>query len=268
VKSAAEDWLDPAAGAGWPAGVGACMTTRSGGSSGGAFAFMDLGGSRDAQGRVEAPVRRNREHLRHALDLDEICFVEQVHGRDVHRLEPGAKMPCVPPRADAVVVTRPDVAAAVLVADCLPVLMVHEGGRVVAAAHAGWRGLASGVLEATLTAMQVPPGEVFVWLGPAIGPEAFEVGPEVRAAFLDVAGPGEEGRRIAAAFGPGRDDRWHADLWALARARLGAAGVKRVDGGGIDVHADARRFYSYRRDAGVTGRQAALVWFSPRCSRS
>jgi hypothetical protein len=161
------------------------------------------------------------------------------------------------PEADAVVVRCAGVAACVLAADCLPVLLADRAGTVVAAAHAGWRGLAAGVLERTLEAMAVPATELSAWLGPCIGTEAFEVGPEVRAAFR-AADP-----QASSAFRPGRPGHWHADLAGLARQRLARAGVRQIGGGGIDVHADAARFYSHRRDAGRTGRQGALIWLSP-----
>jgi len=155
--------------------------------------------------------------------------------------------------ADAGVSFRPGTVCAVLTADCLPVLFCDVGGTVVAAAHAGWRGLAAGVLEAAVAAMRRPAGEILAWLGPAIGPAAFEVGDEVRAAFVarDAA--------AAAAFVPHGAGKWLCDLDALARQRLAALGLRRIDGGGLCTASDADRFYSYRRD-GATGRMASLVW--------
>lgn len=267
------DWLDPAAcGLPWPANVGACMTTRVGGLSDGAHASLDLGGEREEDGRPAPAVRHNRRLLRDALGLDAIRFLEQVHGTEVHVEADGAGpagVPVSPPTADACVMRAPGVAACVLVADCLPVLLADERGAVVAAAHAGWRGLASGVLERTVEAMGAAPAELLVWLGPAIGQQAFEVGPEVRAAFVDAAEGQAVRAAIEAAFRPGREDRWHADLEAIARARLGAVGVdaSRIGGGGQDVWGAPSRFFSYRRDRGRTGRQAALIWISRRRSR-
>ncbi|MGA7802394.1 MAG: peptidoglycan editing factor PgeF, partial [Gammaproteobacteria bacterium] len=145
---------------------------------------------------------------------------------------------------------------AVLTADCLPVLFCDRRGTRVAVAHAGWRSLAAGVIEATLRALGVAPGEMLVWLGPAIGPAAFEVGAEVRGAFVGADAGATE------AFHAGREGRWHADLYGLARRRLAAAGVVDVYGGGLCTCSDPRRFYSYRRD-GVTGRMASLVWLDP-----
>jgi hypothetical protein len=144
---------------------------------------------------------------------------------------------------------------AVLTADCLPVLFCDRAGRWVAAAHAGWRGLAAGILERTVARATAPPAELMAWLGPAIGPAAFEVGDEVRAAFVaDDAG-------AARCFTPSPAGRWLADLYALARRRLAAAGVSWIGGDGECTYSDPRRYYSYRRD-GVTGRMASLVWLA------
>ena len=140
-----------------------------------------------------------------------------------------------------------------MTADCLPVLFCDEAGTVVAAAHAGWRGLAGGVLEATVAAMGAAPERVLAWLGPAIGPTAFEVGDEVRAAFV-----GQDGDAVAA-FAPGAPGKWLADLYALARLRLGRIGVVRVYGGGECTFGQADRYFSYRREA-RTGRMASLIW--------
>ena len=144
-------------------------------------------------------------------------------------------------------------------ADCLPVLLCTDSGTVVAAAHAGWRGLAAGVVENTVAQMKAPPSEIIAWLGPAIGPSAYEVGSEVRDAFV------RQNREDAIAFTPSPPDRWYADLADLARARLRRCGVAAVYGGNLCTHSDSRRFYSFRRD-GSTGRCAALIWIetSPR----
>jgi YfiH family protein len=252
------DVLDPAAEGPWPEGVCGRATTRQGGVSTGPFASLNLATSGEAGDDDPATVAENRARLTRALGVDAVCWLRQVHGTAVHVVASPPEPDAPAPVADAAVTRLAGVAVAVLTADCLPVLLAAEDGSVVGAAHAGWRGLAAGVLEATVTAMAVPPGTLRAWLGPAIGPEAFEVGPEVRAAFL-AADPA-----AACAFRPGRGDRWHGDLWALARQRLAAAGVRAVAGGGICVHGAPERFYSFRRDGGRTGRQATLAWLSPR----
>ena len=180
-------------------------------------------------------------------------WLRQVHGTAVARL---AAEPRPEPEADASVTTDPDVICVVKSADCLPVLLCDDRGSVVGAAHAGWRGLAAGVLEATVAAMGVAPDSLMAWMGAAIGPASFEVGAEVRAAFLarDAAADAHFTPRPA----PGK---FLADLYGLARQRLGAAGVARVHGGGFDTLADPRRFFSYRRD-GRTGRMVALVYLN------
>jgi hypothetical protein len=190
-------------------------------------------------------------------------WLTQVHGTGVTRFSPslrgegrGEGQAEPQPEADASFTTEPGVVCAVKSADCLPVLLCDDAGTVVAAAHAGWRGLAAGVLEATVGALPVPPSSLMAWLGPAIGPRSFEVGPEVREAFVS-RHPGAAG-----AFVPGRaPGKFLADLYALGRLRLGAAGVSRVFGGGLDTFADPARFFSYRRE-GRTGRMAALAWIS------
>ncbi|EIL98661.1 hypothetical protein UUA_11026 [Rhodanobacter thiooxydans LCS2] len=147
----------------------------------------------------------------------------------------------------------PGTVLAILTADCLPVLFCAADGREIGAAHAGWRGLAAGVLEATLTQLETPPARLLAWLGPCIGAASYEVGEEVRAAFVanDAA--------AAACFAATRPGHWRCDLAALARQRLAAAGVARIHGGGFDTHADPR-FYSYRRDGARSGRFASLIW--------
>ena len=251
------DGIEPGRDMAWSDRVGALATTRRGGSSPPPREDLDLGGGRDNRGRLPADVVRNRRILCEWIGGIPICFLRQVHGTRVHRVERAADVQTpegTEPEADAIVVRCSGVAACVLAADCLPVLIADRAGTVVAAAHAGWRGLAAGVLEQTLDAMAVPATELSAWLGPCIGPEAFEVGPEVRAAFL-AADP-----EAVSAFRAGRPGRWHADLVLLARQRLTRAGVLEIGGGGTDVHADASRFYSHRRDAGRTGRQATLIW--------
>lgn len=252
------DALDPAAEARWPQGVRGRATTRLGGVSAGPFASLNLATSGEAGDDDPALVAENRARLARALGVDAVCWLRQVHGTAVHVVVSSPEPDAPAPVADAAVTRLANVAVAVLTADCLPVLLAAEDGSVVGAAHAGWRGLAAGVLEATVAAMGVPPGTLRAWLGPAIGPEAFEVGPEVRAAFL-AADPA-----AGTAFRPGRGDRWHGDLWSLARQRLAAAGVGQVSGGGVCVYGAPERFYSFRRDGRRTGRQGTLAWLSPR----
>jgi len=155
--------------------------------------------------------------------------------------------------ADASRTSRPNNALAILTADCLPVLFCNAAGSEAAAAHAGWRGLAAGVLEATVRAMRSRPEDLLAWMGPAAGPDHYEIGAEVRDVFVSID-PAD-----AAAFIPTRENHWNVDLYSLARRRLAAAGVTRVFGGGLCTIADAQRFYSHRRD-GRSGRMASLIW--------
>jgi YfiH family protein len=231
-----------------PARVRAACTTRIGGVSRGAFATLNMGRS---GGDEPAAVSENRGRVRQALGLPaEPCWIRQVHGVRVARMPQDAP----DPDADASYATAAGVVCAVQAADCMPVLFCDRQATVVAAAHAGWRGLAGGVLERTVAALPVPPGQLLAWLGPAIGPEAFEVGEEVRECFVAADGA------AAGAFRPGpAGGKHYADLFALARMRLAQAGVGQVYGGSLSTHADPARFYSYRRD-GVTGRMAALIW--------
>ena len=156
--------------------------------------------------------------------------------------------------ADAAWTARAGIVCAVLTADCLPIVVADRHGRGVGVAHAGWRGFAGGVIEALVTAIPIPPADLVAWLGPAIGPAAFEIGPEVRDALME-ADPG-----AASAFHPGTGDRWHADLYELARRRLHALGVQSVEGGGFCTYSDPERFFSHRRASGPTGRMATLAW--------
>lgn len=189
-------------------------------------------------------------HLATALALPaEPSWLEQAHGARVATPLPGQPGGT----ADAAVTRTRGTVLAVRTADCLPVLLCDRAGSTVAAVHAGWRGLAAGVLEAALAACSVPPRNLLAWFGPAIGRSAFEVGPEVRDALLH-ADP-----RASEAFVPGAGDRWHADLCMLARQRLYASGVSEVHGGGWCTVSDAARFHSYRRD-GATARMATLIW--------
>ncbi len=231
-----------------PERVRAVCTTRRGGISTGAYDSLNLA---DHVGDLPGAVAANRQRLvsDHRLPAMPL-WLDQVHGTGVCRAEAGTPPT---PRCDASVAVDPGVVCAVLTADCLPVLLCDRSGTCVAAAHAGWRGLAGGVLEATVRALPVSPLELIAWLGPAIGPAHFEVGNEVRAAFVG-ADPA-----AAAHFDRGARGRWLADLYGLARQRLAAVGVTAVSGGGYCTYTDARRFYSYRRD-GATGRMATLVW--------
>ena len=228
-----------------PAGVRAAVTTRAGGVSLPPYDSLNLGTNTDDSPEA---VAENRRLLRHALALPaEPAWLWQVHGVTVVRAERA------PAEADASWTDRPGVVCAVLTADCLPVLFCDRAGEAVAAAHAGWRGLANGVLEATVAAMGCPPAELMAWLGPAIGPDAFEVGDEVRARFL------AQDAACGDCFRPSPQGRWLADLYALARRRLRTLGLERVYGGGFCTFHDRERFFSYRRD-GRTGRMASLIW--------
>lgn len=228
-----------------PANVRAVQTTRRGGVSPAPWDSFNLGDHvGDDAGRVAA----NRAELRRHLPA-EPCWLQQVHG--VHTVD--AAQTANLPTADASFSHRAGTVCAVMTADCLPVLFCDRAGTVVAAAHAGWRGLQAGVLEATLAAMAVPAGEILAWLGPAIGPAAFEVGDEVRAAFV------AHDPLAAAAFQPHAAGKWLADIYLLARQRLQAAGVASISGGNFCTVNAPESFFSYRRD-GVTGRMASLIW--------
>ncbi len=242
-------WLRPE----WPAPprVRACTTTRLGGVSEGPYASLNLAGHVGDDG---THVLENRRRLNTALHLPgEPLWLQQVHG--VAAVDAGCGEPeC---EADASYTWHRDVVCAVLTADCLPVLLCDVDGGVVAAVHAGWRGLLDGVIENTVRAMDRPGSRVLAWLGPAIGPEVFEVGDEVRAAFVARA------PRAAAAFQPTSAGRWLADIYQLACQRLGEVGVDAVYGGHWCTVSDPARFYSYRRDR-VTGRMASLIWLDSR----
>ncbi len=240
------EWIEPD----WPAprGVRAYSTTRQGGLSCGPYASLNLG---DRVGDQPEAVRQNRARLRRCLELPgEPHWLRQVHGCTVAQI--GTDAPgCA---ADAVLAESVGQVCAVLTADCLPLLLTDAQGHQVAAVHGGWRGLANGVIEATLARFRAPPQELLCWLGPAIGPQAFEVGEAVRTAFLEAMGPPAE-----KAFQYRAPGRWLGDLYQLARLRLRAAGVQQIYGGGFCTFQDRRRFFSYRRD-GITGRMATLIW--------
>lgn len=235
----------------WPAptGVRALITTRAGGVSGGPYAALNLG---DHVGDDFAAVAQNRARL--ARHLPSAPFwLRQVHGTDVadpRRDRPGCE-------ADASCTRVPGCVLAVLTADCLPVLLADEAGGAIAIAHAGWRGLAAGVIERTVAALEVEPRRLLAYFGPAIGPTAFEVGDDVREAFLRA-----DANAAASAFVPTAPGKWRADLYALARLRLAKTGTTRVYGGDLCTFADPARFYSHRRDR-ITGRMAALIWLEP-----
>ncbi len=228
-----------------PPGVCAFVTTREGGAGSGAFASFNLS---YRVGDETATVDNNRRRLRTWLPA-EPRWLRQVHGS--HVVDAATVTGDV--KADASVTRQRGVVCAISVADCLPVLFCDRAGSVVAAAHAGWRGLAGGVLESTLAAMRCNPADVLAWLGPGIGPTAFEVGADVHAAFTG------QDPATADAFRPHAPGKWLCDLFALARLRLAQAGVTTVHGGGHCTYRDATRFFSYRRDR-TTGRMAAFVW--------
>jgi YfiH family protein len=238
------NWLTPD----WPApaSVKACVTTREGGVSEAPFDSLNLGDHVDD--RPEA-VAENRRRLTDHFSIQP-AWLQQVHGIAVAHADPG-----IVATADASWTTTPGIACTAMTADCLPALFCDRAGTRVAAAHAGWRGLAAGVLEATLDSLDVPAGEVLVWLGPAIGPKAFEVGPEVREVFINQL------PEAAQAFVPSDNaGKFMADIYLLARLRLAERGVTAVYGGGFCTVTDPR-FFSYRR-ASRTGRFASLVWLT------
>jgi YfiH family protein len=232
----------------WPAppGVRAVSTLRTGGVSRPPYESLNLALH---VGDEPDSVLENRQRLRAELGLEhEPAWLKQVHGIGVARAA-AASMPT----ADATIADAAGPACAILTADCLPVLFASTNGRRVAAAHAGWRGLSAGVLEATIDALATPPRELLAWLGPAIGPAHFEVGGEVRDAFLRLD------PASVAAFRANERRRWQADLYRLARQHLNRAGIDAVYGGGWCTFGDAARFFSYRRD-GECGRMATLIW--------
>jgi len=264
VAASRLEWLTPD----WPAPatVRALSTLRTGGLSKPPYASLNLGSH---VGDDATAVAGNRRALRDAARLPaEPAWLEQVHGTHVMDLDSqipadstGAASPApagpVGP-ADAAVTRQPGRVCAILTADCLPVLLASDAGDRVGAAHAGWRGLAAGVIEATVGALGAPPRQLLAWLGPAIGPRHFEVGAEVREEFLQRAAAGDTAADDAA-FVPNARGRYTADLYALARHRLRRLGVERIYGGGECTYTDDARYYSHRRD-GRTGRQATLIW--------
>lgn len=242
TERVAPDW--PA-----PANVHGFVTTRHGGVSTGEYASLNLGQS---SGDEPAHVARNRAIVRRQLP-SEPRWLAQVHEAavaDLDRVDPAEI-----PRADAAVTGTPGTVAVVLTADCMPLFLCDSSGRRIGLAHAGWRGMSAGVIENAIAALDCAPAEVLAWMGPAIGPEAFEVGGEVREAFL-ARDPG-----AGLAFVPHGDGKYMADLYALARRRLGLAGVRRIHGGGFCTYRDEARFFSYRR-VKASGRMGAFAWLS------
>lgn len=274
-------WITPE----WPAPawVRALSTLRTGGVSRPPYASLNLGALVEDD---PAAVAQNRRALKVAARLpQEPAWLTQVHGKGIRDLTSGEGLSPADRTAaaggcgtasergpaDGAVARQPGPVCAILTADCLPVLFTTEAGDRVGAAHAGWRGLACGVLEATVAALESSPGELLAWLGPAIGPLKFEVGAEVRDAFLRAPGAGKADDAAfvpsvraahaggGEAAGMGVSGGYLADLYALARCRLSRLGVERVYGGGECTFTDAERYFSHRRD-GRTGRQATLIW--------
>ncbi len=255
----------------WPAPpqVRAAFALRTGGVSAAPYDSLNVGAH---VGDVPAAVQENRKRLRERLGLPgEPVWLEQVHGTGVvalDALDSGAAKPSVdaagypgmqPPTADAATTHYSGRVCVIQVADCMPVLFAARDGSAVGAAHAGWRGLAGGVLGKTVKSLRVPPAQLVAWLGPTISQSNFEVGEDVRAAFT------AEDAGALSAFVPNTRGRWQCDLYALARRRLATLGVESVFGGGWCTYADPTRFFSFRRD-GRCGRMAALIWLAPRAA--
>jgi len=234
-----------------PAAVHALVTTRSGGHSAAPYAGLNLA---THVGDDPMIVRCNRQCLRRGirpLPTDPL-WLRQVHGTQVLVGEDYRERT----DADACIARTPNLVCAVLSADCLPLLLCAEDASVIGAVHAGWRGLSAGVVEACVAAMAIPPASLLAWLGPAIGPQAYQVGDDVRTVFC------EHDRAAEGAFLPDQRGKWLCDLYLLARQRLAALGVMRVSGGEWCTFSDPQRFYSHRRD-GVTGRMASCIWLDP-----
>lgn len=254
--------------------VRALVTTRDGGVSRPPFGRWrngadQLGGLNLGlkSGDDPAAVAANRERLLRLVGVSEAAWLQQIHGADIVRAEDAltqAHASGTPTRADASVTDRAGTVCVVMVADCMPVLLCDEAGRAVGAAHAGWRGLAAGIVEQTARRVAelagVQAGALHAYLGPAIGPDAFEVGPDVRDAFMNgVDGAQREATANAFVEHPQNAGKYLADLAALARLRLQRLGVTRIVGGDLCTVTQRERFYSYRRDR-ETGRMAALIW--------
>jgi len=231
----------------WPApnNVRAIQTTRVGGHSSEPYDSLNLG---DHVGDKSMTVARNRMLLSDLLHTEPV-WLKQVHGNVVASADEAS---CLP-EADACIARHRDSVCVVLTADCLPILLCDTKGSVVGAVHAGWKGLAAGVIEATVKEMGVDPQSMMAWLGPAISQSSFEVGDEVRTVFVE-ADP-----KAASAFIQGQDGKWMADIYALARLRLNALGITQIYGGEFCTFKDHERFFSHRRD-GVTGRMGTFIW--------
>jgi polyphenol oxidase len=244
----------------WPApsNVHAFTTLRHGaGESKAPFDDFNLGNRYAADGDDPASVERNRQSLIALADLPSAPhWLKQVHGVGVVHCEGAGSGQ--EPVADAAVTAMPGTVLAILTADCLPVVFAADDGSEVAAAHAGWPGLSAGMLEATVAAMRTPAERLLAWIGPAAGPQRYEIGVEVYDRFI------AQDANARTAFVATRPGHWRVDLFAIARMRLADAGLTRVHGGGRCTISDPQRFFSHRRDA-RTGRMATLVWFdAPR----
>ena len=249
--------------ANWPApeNIHAFTTLRNGmGVSKPPFDQFNLGNRNSEQGDDPVAVEKNRELLEQAFSLpDSPHWLRQVHGVDVLRFDDAPKQSGDyhqdEPVADASVTSKKNIVLSILTADCLPALFCNSDGSEVAAAHAGWRGLANGVLENTVRAMHSKPEDIMVWLGPTAGPAAYEIGAEVRDAFV------QNNRHAEVAFVPSRENHWKVDLHQLARMRLQSTGISRVYGSDHCTITKEDRFFSHRRDQN-TGRMASLIWMS------
>ncbi|MGY6274252.1 peptidoglycan editing factor PgeF [Methylomonas sp. MgM2] len=238
------NWIKPD----WPlpAAVRAVTTLRTGGVSLDAYASLNPAGHVNDD---PAHVQTNRQRIREMLQLpSEPVWLQQVHGVRVVKADQAGGLE----EADASYTDQAGIVCAVLTADCLPILLCGDKGDVIAAAHAGWRGLLAGVIRQTLAAMNCR--DISVWLGPAIGPESFEVGDDVRTAFVQANSKAEE------AFKASPSGKWLADIYRLARIALAEEGIDRIHGGNYCTVNDSQRFYSYRRDGAATGRMASLIW--------
>ncbi len=248
----------------WPApsGVKAIVTTRAlpaqsvTDDSHSPYSFFNIA---DHVGDCEQQIEQNRQTLQDVLKLDKpIQWLQQVHGCDVY----DARADGHKPQADAIYTSEPGLACAVMTADCLPVFFCDQSGKEIAVAHAGWRGLADGVLEATVARFSAGSSQLMAWFGPAIGLQQFEVGGEVRDIFLTGVDEIQQ-KNIASAFVENslRGGYYYADIYSLARQRLQQVGVEKIYGGGMCTYSDVQRFYSYRRD-GVTGRMASIIYLA------
>lgn len=235
----------------WPApkNVRALQTTRYGGASVPPYDSFNLG---DHVGDNSYVVAHNRQFLASIMPSEPV-WLRQVHGNVV---VDASKAGCLP-QADAAVTQHPGTVCVVMTADCLPLLLCDEAGTVVGVAHAGWKGLAAGVIEATVQAMDIEPEKLLVWLGPAISQRGFEVGAEVRDIFV------AQHAQASEAFLPGVKGKWMADIYLLAHQRLHGLGISQVYGGQYCTYNEPTNFFSYRRD-GVTGRMGTFIWLEQR----